>query len=315
MWLCYNVRMNLKRAILLSLLTVLILSSCAQEEIIPEDIHQEISLDFTSHEFTIAGLPSYVKEENVYRVESEEEVALLAFIHSLDETLDFNYISDNELDIDRIYAFLETLLTYSFNLSSSQLSYTQNDEVVLTLYQLHVQPVFAEWTLVDNYADDISGDANLDGETILEKIEWAHDVIVLNTKYDETVLQLDLTKPTTHLSFDSLGVFLDNTAVCSGYARAFSALSYSMDIPSLIVSSESMMHAWNLVYDGDEWLFIDTTWDDPIPDKEGRVLYTYFLLDERDFISDGKHEFDKSSNATLSADEYIAFANYVFFNE
>lgn len=314
MWLCYNVRMNLKMVLKLILVGI-ILGGCVKEEIIPEDISQQVSLDFTQHEFVIAGMPSYVKEENVYRVNSEEEVALLAYIHSLDDTLEFNYISDEELDINRIYSFLETLLAFSFNLSSSQLSYTQNDEVVLTLYQLHVEPVFAEWSLVDGYALDLVEDANLDKDTLLEKLEWTHDVIVLNTVYDESVLQLDLTKPTTHLSFDSLGFFLEQSAVCSGYSRAFNALSYALDIPSIIVSSENMMHAWNLVFDGDEWLFIDTTWDDPIPDKEGRVLYTYFLLDEKEFLSDGKHQFDQSSQTTLSADEYIAFANYVYFNE
>lgn len=296
-------------------MSIILLSACVTEEVIPVDTPQAIQFDFTSHEFVIAGMPSYVKEKDVYRVNTEEEVALLAYIHSMDEVLDFNYISENELDINRIYAFLETLLAFSFNLSSSQLSYTQNDEVVMVLNTLHVEPVFSEWSLVDNYAKSIVEDENIEDETTLEKLEWAHDLVVLNTAYDESVLQLDLTKPTTHLSFDSLGVFLENTAVCSGYARAFNALSAAMNIPSIIVSSETMMHAWNLVYDGDEWLFIDTTWDDPIPDRQGRVLYTYFLLDEKDFLRDKKHEFDKSAQTRLSADEYIDFANYVFFNE
>ena len=288
---------------------------CVKEEVIPEDTSVSFDIEFAQHDFVLAGLPSYVKEKDVYRVEKEEEVALLAYLKVKDEVLDFNYISENELNLDRIYAFLESLLPFSFNLSSSQMNYTKNEEIVLTLYTLHVEPIFEEWVNVDDYALAIVNQAKLKDGSMLEEIKNIHDVIVLNTKYDESVLQLDLTKPSTNLSFDSLGVFLENTAVCSGYSRAFSALSNSLNIPSLIISSETMTHAWNLVYDGSAWKFVDTTFDDPIPDKEGRVLYTYFLLNEKEFIKDGKHIFDKSAQTRLSADEYIYFANYVYFNE
>lgn len=307
--------MNLKRLNALLLIPLFLLGGCVKEEVIPEDTSVSIDIEFAQHDFVLAGLPSYVKEKDVYRVEKEEEVALLAYLKVKDEVLDFNYISENELNLDRIYAFLESLLPFSFNLSSSQLNYTKNEEIVLTLYTLHVEPIFEEWVNVDDYALAIVNQAKLKDGSMLEEIKNIHDVIVLNTKYDESVLQLDLTKPSTNLSFDSLGVFLENTAVCSGYSRAFSALSNSLNIPSLIISSETMTHAWNLVYDGSAWKFVDTTFDDPIPDKEGRVLYTYFLLNEKEFIKDGKHIFDKSAQTRLSADEYIDFANYVYFNE
>jgi transglutaminase/protease-like cytokinesis protein 3 len=73
-----------------------------------------------------------------------------------------------------------------------------------------------------------------------------------------------------------------------------------------------MLHAWNLVYDGISWKFIDTTFNDPIPDRKNRVLYTYYLLNKNQFLRDGKHQFDVSSDSTLSAEEYIEFAEYVY---
>ena len=73
-----------------------------------------------------------------------------------------------------------------------------------------------------------------------------------------------------------------------------------------------MQHAWNLVYDGYEWKYIDVTFNDPIPDRQDRVLYTYYLLNEKQFLSDGKHRFDPSADNTLSADEYLEFAYQVY---
>lgn len=292
-----------------------LLTSCVSEEVIPEDTQLTISTRFSMHQFTLAGLPSYVNETDVYRLNTEEEVALMAYIQLLDEKLTFNYISDEMLNLDRTYAYLESLVPFSFMLKSSQSNYSQKGEIVLSLYTIEIDPIFDEWIYVDDYALDIIEQANMTQNSRLETIQSIHDVIILNTEYDESILDLDLSQVNTHLSFDSLGVFLENTAVCSGYSRAFSALSTQLDIPSLIVSSVSMTHAWNLVYDGHEWLFIDVTFDDPIPDQKGRVLYTYFLLNEDEFSADGKHVFDLSSDVRLDAQDYIDFANYVYFNE
>ena len=45
-------------------------------------------------------------------------------------------------------------------------------------------------------------------------------------------------------------------------------------------------HAWNLVKLHDIWYHLDCTWDDPVPDVKGRVLYNYFNLNDEK-ISEG----------------------------
>ncbi|TCQ04618.1 S-layer family protein [Serpentinicella alkaliphila] len=39
-------------------------------------------------------------------------------------------------------------------------------------------------------------------------------------------------------------------------------------------------HLWNLVKISDEWYHLDITWNDPLPDVKGRVIYKYFLKDD-----------------------------------
>ena len=45
-------------------------------------------------------------------------------------------------------------------------------------------------------------------------------------------------------------------------------------------SGRGESHAWNLVKMEDGWYHVDVTWDDPIPDVEGKVSYLYFLKND-----------------------------------
>jgi hypothetical protein len=72
------------------------------------------------------------------------------------------------------------------------------------------------------------------------------------------------------------------------------------------------------VYDGSAWLYVDSTYNDPIPDKKGRVLTTYLLVDETTLIKgindqDG-HVFDSGDGNGLSAQDYVSFAQYLYPN-
>lgn len=46
--------------------------------------------------------------------------------------------------------------------------------------------------------------------------------------------------------------------VCEGYARTAAALLQILDIPCIFVDSPN--HKWNMVYNGESWILIDTTW-------------------------------------------------------
>lgn len=269
-------------------------------------------LEGDNRQFILAGLPSYVDEDNVFRIVDEKELALLSIIQEKEDILKVFFVSDNAISIDKTFAYIESVIPYPFNIVMTEIPYTRNGETLLTLQSIEIKPN-------NDYYADIFIDGEAWNKTILqasftdkEKIKAIHDQIIISTQYDTSILDIDLSASVRHPSFEATGVFSYRTAVCSGYSRAFNVLAQNAGIPSIMVSSISMLHAWNLVYDGISWKFIDTTFNDPIPDRANRVLYTYYLLNKNQFIQDGKHKFDQSTDTTLSAEEYIEFAEYVY---
>jgi len=298
----------------LSLLSLMILTSCSMffPEVKEDRPFIIEGLSGKDRQFTLAGLPSYVQEDNVYRIEDEKELALLSIIQERVDVLKVFYVSDNPISIDKTFAYIESVIPYPFNITMTEIPYTRNGEVLTTLFSIEIMPNDEDYKRIFDTGKAWNLSILRDGMSDKEKIKAIHDEIVLVTQYDTSILDIDLSASVRHPSFEATGVFNYSTAVCSGYSRAFNVLAHDQGIPSIMVSSISMLHAWNLVYDGLSWKFIDTTFNDPIPDRKNRVLYTYYLLNKNEFIQDGKHTFDKSSDTTLTAEEYIEFAEYVY---
>ena len=102
-----------------------------------------------------------------------------------------------------------------------------------------------------------------------------HDYLVLHCAYDYDNYR-NHTIPAA--SYTANGALLDGVAVCSGYAKAYEALLTAAGIPCETISGYANgSHAWNLVQIDGAWYHVDTTWDDPAPDKQGYVRYDYFL--------------------------------------
>ena len=118
----------------------------------------------------------------------------------------------------------------------------------------------------------------------IDAILAAHDYLILNTSYDEATAA----SGSGGVSHYAEGLLLHNTAVCSGYASVFSLLMKIAGVECEYVSNEG--HAWNLVELDGEWYHIDVTWDDPIPDKPGTVLYTHFMMTDEEVNSLEDHK-------------------------
>lgn len=102
-----------------------------------------------------------------------------------------------------------------------------------------------------------------------QKEKAIHDYIVLHVTYDESYAE--------HSAYAALTL---GKTVCQGYALLTYKMLSSAGIENKIVEGTAggSNHSWNLVKLDGNWYHLDVTWDDPIPDKAGRVLYNYYNL-------------------------------------
>lgn len=110
------------------------------------------------------------------------------------------------------------------------------------------------------------------GMSDFEKALTLHDEMILNSSY--------------LLGTDVYDLMVRGKGRCYGYAEAYSYLLAKIGIKSEQVISETMNHQWNKICLDGQWYHVDVTWDDPTPNREGRVSHTYFLLSDNAFPED-----------------------------
>lgn len=312
-------KQRLKKCVILSLVFSFILTGCS---VIPAPF-KEVVTDWSPQEqyygnnrvFQKVSQPAYVKEKEVYQVDNEMELALLAKI-LFDRHILMFYVEDKDFSLNKTYAYLDALMIHAFKFSMGTKTYSQGDKVVRALDYVKIELYSDHQSEVSNAISDFIASYVNTGEPIKNQLKTIHDQLILNTQYDTAVLEIDLKNIVDHTPFEAYGLLINHKAVCSGYAKSFMGLAQSLNIPVLTISSQTMNHAWNLVYDGTQWLYVDVTFDDPIPDKAGRVFENYFLISQKKITTASStitaHVFDASTDSTLSAADYMEFAAYLF---
>ncbi len=124
---------------------------------------------------------------------------------------------------------------------------------------------------------------------VYEQIRTAHDYIIENTEYDQTVSKANI--------YSIYGTLINREAVCEGYAKTFKYIMDKLNIPCIIACGvgqnsrgESESHAWNYVRLEDKWYAVDVTWDDPVivgyGNATNEMRYQYFLNGSNSFFED-----------------------------
>ncbi|MDR3584662.1 MAG: Ig-like domain-containing protein, partial [Desulfosporosinus sp.] len=103
-----------------------------------------------------------------------------------------------------------------------------------------------------------------------QKEKVIHDWIVTKVAYDTALVQ--------HSDYAAL--VSPYKTVCQGYALLTYKMLNQAGIQTKILEGTAggEDHTWNEVYLDGAWYHLDTTWDDPIPDVAGRVMYDYYNL-------------------------------------
>jgi hypothetical protein len=130
---------------------------------------------------------------------------------------------------------------------------------------------------VDHRVDQILHKIITPGMSEDRKEKAIHDYIEKNTEYD--------TSYKNYTAYDALST---GKAVCQGYALLAYKMLNKAGIETRIIDGTAgdQPHAWNLVKIDGRWYNLDCTWDDPLPDIPGRVLYDYYNVTDQQLHKD-----------------------------
>ncbi|MFJ7983062.1 transglutaminase domain-containing protein [Lysinibacillus xylanilyticus] len=141
-------------------------------------------------------------------------------------------------------------------------------------------------------------------KTDFEKVKSINDYIVSNTTYGTK------TKASPHSAY---ALLMEGQAVCQGYALiAYRMLEQAgFDVKYVVGNvNGNEAHAWNLVKVDGKWYHLDTTWNDPLPNRFGASSYDYFLVTDAQLKKD--HEWIASDYPAATSTKYSYMQNVHF---
>lgn len=153
-----------------------------------------------------------------------------------------------------------------------------------------------------------------EGMSEYEIILAAHDYITTHVTYD--LSELSLVGGASDESSTPYGALIFGEAICMGYTTTFQLMMDMLGVESIIVSGEALdeEHAWNMVCLDGSWYHVDCTWDDYVPDYEGRrAFHTYLMV--TDATMEIEHIWDRDSAPTADSEDYIYFYNNGLYAE
>lgn len=172
----------------------------------------------------------------------------------------------------------------------------QNESFNINVKASHIMSA-AERKEADKKINNILSEIIKPYMTDNEKVKAVHDYIVLNGKYD-----------TNFEYYSDYDLLTEGKSVCNGYAVLTYNMLNKLGIPVKLVfgSSNSQSHVWNMIKLDDYWFHLDTTWDDPVPDRKNMSSYNYYLLTDEEILKD--HTIDSNQNLPKST---LSYYNYI----
>ncbi|WP_375199664.1 transglutaminase domain-containing protein [Lysinibacillus sp. RS11] len=220
-------------------------------------------------------------------------------VMQLSTEFDIHYTGDTSEIKDELSELIKHAIQDPYiyaNISSFKWKYDgyANNIVIKFQFTYHIsqaEEAFVEQTLANIIAP-------MHGLSDLQKLQAAHDFIVLSAEYS---------KETEGSQYSPYTLLTENKGVCQAYAlvlyRMLEMLGFEVQyVPGKV---GEQLHAWVLVKLDNEWYHIDVTWDDPLPDRKGEVRYNYFLVSDRQLAQD--HSWDYASFPAATSEAYIDF--------
>ncbi len=191
--------------------------------------------------------------------------------------------------------------------SSNYKEYSGKQTYTIVDYTIIYVNTKEEEHMASNKIDEILDKIINDNMYTHEKVKAVNDYIVLNGQYDTSLIN--------NSHYDLL---FKGNSMCNGYALLAYNMLIKLNIPVLLVTGmanngeEIASHVWNMVNIGGYWFNLDTTWNDPVPDRKDKVSYDYFLLTDealyKSHTPDSKNTLPKT---TITYEQYLNEFNKV----
>lgn len=169
--------------------------------------------------------------------------------------------------------------TANFDLSYTHLNYIYTQE-------LSKQECLEKLKQIDKKADEIIKNIIKPDMTDLKKEKAIHDYVVDNAEYDYENYYIKGSVPME--SRTPYGILFKNTGICGGYALTMKLLLNKADIECYLIVGQGNgeEHMWNIVKIDGKYYHLDATFDDPVPNEKGKVVYDYFNVDDEKISMD-----------------------------
>lgn len=212
----------------------------------------------------------------------------------------FDYAMSDELSVSCVDG---DYLNYQWNSLNCGYVYHTDENKYILEYEMEYNSTADDEVEVDKVVDDFLSTIDRSDYSDYEILDKFHQYILDNCFYSEA------SRDRNHIA---AGVFVDNEAVCQGYALAFYRLCKEFGFDVRVVESDPYegCHAWNLVYVGDAYYYIDATWDDgdtPFGD------HYYFLVDYATLQSKDSEQY-KEHKLNSNVYDNDAYFNSVYRN-
>lgn len=185
-----------------------------------------------------------------------------------------------------IFHVLEATYPYAFSLHC-----TRRGQSTITV-QVEVENREAQ-TQAALLAEGVVRNLITDDMLLRDRLRVLHDYLLKSCVYDTATAKEGKLPVSSGADapFTAAGALLNGRAVCAGYARAYMLLCRAAGIDMVYIADKGMNHGWNAVRLYGDIYYIDTTFDDPVPDRGELVSTEYFLKTADDFAQ--THTWDR----------------------
>jgi hypothetical protein len=234
-------------------------------------------------------------------------------LEEMKNTIDVSYFVRKGASKDEVESVLYSLVEQTpdyFYVSLGESKY-RPEGVLEISYTGSKDAVRAMKNSLKEKVEQVVGSVIKPGMDDYEKELALHEYIVTHTRYDEENVKNNTIPQESTTAY---GVLMKGTGVCGGYSKAMKMLLDQVGIESMIIVGDAdsggnvEKHAWNLVKIGGEYYQLDVTWDDPVPDGNGRVHYAYFNVTDEQISA--THRWEKDQYPACSSTKY----NYFYKN-